>query len=403
VLPALAWPRTRARLLRDWTTWLQATALVFALCAPWFIYSHIRFGMRFWETILGEHVFKRMTSFLDPAHVHPWNWYFQEMWYQFNDGHVAWLIVAGLLVLLVQSFRRRWFEGAVILVWAVVPICIISAGTSKLYHYTFPYLPPLALAAGYLVALVTMLAPAPLGRALDWCDARLTALLPGVMRVGARPSVRRAVAALTVLAAVLAIWASVTGGVRIQWAGKVLFKSAGVLRPVALILVLSLLTRTTPRVVRLVVALLVLGAMPLDAYRGQLQLLPGGEHPIRTAAECVQRVHAGLTGTPPGLFIDIPEGIWHPIYYYFRRVPPVVNAETPLDPALDQLLRDPNAARPALVGDSTWRAFKQHARETGEDSTGILAPPMVGFLNTVLLLPGPYAACSSEAALRTTP
>ena len=138
----------------------------------------------------------------------------------------------------------------------------------------------------------------------------------------------------------------------------------------------------------------------LDAYRGQLQLLPGGEHPIRTAAECVQRVHAGLTGQPPGLFIDIPEGIWHPLYYYFRRVPPVVNAETPLDPALDQLLRDPNAARPALVGFSTWRAYQQHAREAGETSPSILAPPMVGFLNTVLLLPGPYAACSSEAVLR---
>jgi hypothetical protein len=30
-----------------------------------------------------------------------------------------------------------------------------------------------------------------------------------------------------------------------------------------------------------------------------------------------------------------------------------------------------------------------------------LSPPMVSFLNTLLLLPGPYAACSSEAALRT--
>ena len=38
-----------------------------------------------------------------------------------------------------------------------MPIALISLGSSKLYHYAYPFLPPLTLAAGYLVALVVML------------------------------------------------------------------------------------------------------------------------------------------------------------------------------------------------------------------------------------------------------
>ena len=45
-------------------------------------------------------------------------------------------------------------KGAVVLLWATLPLALISVGTSKLYHYAYPFLPPLALAAGYLVALL---------------------------------------------------------------------------------------------------------------------------------------------------------------------------------------------------------------------------------------------------------
>ena len=62
--------------------------------------------------------------------------------------------------------------------------------------------------------------------------------------------------------------------------------------------------------------------MPLAAYRGQLEACPKGKHPIRTTAECVQRVQTE-SGHRAGILVDIPEGIWHPLYYYFRRVQPV--------------------------------------------------------------------------------
>ena len=53
------------------------------------------------------------------------------------------------------------------------------------------------------------------------------------------------------------------------------------------------------------------------------------------------------------------------------------------------------------MSDVTWREYVERQRGSspgGGPST--LSPPMVSFLNTVLILPGPYVVCSSEAALR---
>ena len=51
-------------------------------------------------------------SHLDPAHVHPWNYYFTNMYDRFADSgsHVA--VLVGLVALLIQTVRRRWPEGA---------------------------------------------------------------------------------------------------------------------------------------------------------------------------------------------------------------------------------------------------------------------------------------------------
>ena len=397
-LAALVFSRVRHRLIEDWRAWLRVAGVVFLLCAPWFIYAQIRFGSQLWETILGEHVLRRMTGFLDPTHVHPWYWYVQQAWQEFVNERMQWLIAAGLFVLFVQTVRRRWFEGAVVLMWAVLPTAIISAGTSKLYHYAYPFLPPVALAAGYLVALVVMLAPVPLRKVLERAEDQLAGLWPSLTVRARRPAFRSVASILTVLAATIAVIAMSLGSFRID-VGAFAFKSSGVIRPVLLILLLAIATRTSARVGGLVVGLLVFSAMPLAAYRGQLQRLPEGKHPMRTAAECVQRIQAE-SGTGAGILLDMPEGIWHPLYYYFRRVQPVTLASTPFDPSIERYLHDPASPRPVLIDDKVWRDYVAERRDPAADPA--LSPPMVTFLNSVLLLPGPYAACSSEAALRTS-
>lgn len=390
-------PRVRARLFAEWRLWGACAGLVLLLCGPWFAYAHVRFGSQLWETILGEHVLKRMTAYLDPTHLHPWYWYLQQMWKEFENEQMRWLIVAGVVTLLVQAARRRWFEGMVVLLWAAVPMAIISAGTSKLYHYAYPYLPPITLAAGYLVALVVMLAPAPLRRLLEAAEDRVATRLAPLLGSPVSPGARRIAMVLVMVGAALAIGAVALGGLKFDVGGRTVFRSSGIWRPIALILVAAIVTRSSARVTKLVVAIVAFNVMPLDAYRGQLEWTSRGAHPMRSAAACVQQVQASA-GTNAGIYIDMPEGIWHPLYYYFRRVRPVTEATTPLDPVIDRYLLDPAAARPVLISDAAWRRYQMRRAQAGGTA---LSPPMVPFLNSLLLLPGPYATCSPEARLLT--
>ena len=229
----------------------------------------------------------------------------------------------------------------------------------------------------------------------------LDRIWPSLARWTGGSTFRLVAAAIVIAASAIAIVAVAVGGIRLD-VGGIALKSSGVLRPIGVIVLLSLATRTSARVGRLVVALIVFSAMPLAAYRGQLERLPDGKHPIRAAAECVQHVQQENQTASAGLLIDMPEGIWHPLYYYFRRVRPVSFAATPLDPAIDLSLHDPSRAKPILLSDTTWREYVTQRSAVWAPGDPALRPPMVAFLNSVLLLPGPYAACSSEAALRTS-
>src|SRR5262245_34769444 len=151
-----------------------------ALIVPWFAYANVRFGWYFWEVILAEHVYTRFRTYLNPLHVQPWPYYFKEMFQRFGDSGAQWLVMTGMAVLVFQSIRRRWLEGTVVVLWFVLPVVLISFGTSKLYHYAYPFLPPLALGGGYLAALAVMLAPVPIARILrrsrEWLAARVRAV-----------------------------------------------------------------------------------------------------------------------------------------------------------------------------------------------------------------------------------
>src|SRR5205085_3945780 len=165
-----------------------------------------------------------------------------------SGSHVA--VIAGVVALLIQTVRRRWPEGAIVLLWAIVPVAIISFGSSKLYHYVFPFLPPLALAGGYLAGLAAMLAPAPLRRGLEWLERQIAVRFPGFAAGGSRPWARRTAAVIIAVAAVLALWAVFFGQVRLTAGQRLLFKSSGTLRPAVAILVAAGLTPQTARVAR---------------------------------------------------------------------------------------------------------------------------------------------------------
>jgi hypothetical protein len=275
--------------------------------------------------------------------------------------------------------------------WFLLPVALISAGTSKLYHYAYPFVPPVALGAGYLVALVVMLAPAPLSRALQAAERLLRTGMPAAIAWCRRPLIRWVLSAIAAAAVLVAAVSVLYAPIRLTVGDTALFKSSGVFRPSIVVLVFGTLAGEWRRASRAVIALAALSALPLAFYRATWPRLTLEAHPMRTATECVLRVESQMPPAARGLYVDVPgEFISHPLYYYFRRVRPWTSAPSPDPAAIGRHLDEPGAAKPMLVWDSTYQIFMntQASRPS--------SPPMVALPDVVLLLPGPYAVCQNE-------
>jgi 4-amino-4-deoxy-L-arabinose transferase-like glycosyltransferase len=398
-LGALAFRWTRVKLVSDWRLWVFVKTLAVLLIAPWFTYAYVQFGRELWETMFAAHVYERMTVGLNQAHVHPWNYYLGMMAEGFTRSGLRWLIPIGLIVLLVQSIRRRWIEGTMVVLWATVPLLLISAGSSKLYHYAYPFLPPLTIAAGYLVALIVMLAPVVLRKLLERAEDVLARLVPRLSELASRPLVRAAGVGVICLAVALAGGALIFGVVRVGVGSIQLFKSSGVVRPLLAIVIAGILIRRSALAATLVVLLTVAWWMPVSVYESTIRQLRVERHPIRDASDCVRQVEARVSGaSPTGLYVDTDSSMWHPIYYYFRRIRPWTRQETPAPAILDRNLHDAAALRPSLVQEDRYRDYL-HGPEASR-FTGGPSPPMISMFEYVLLLPGPYSSCSTEAKLQ---
>ncbi len=401
LLGALCFRRTRSRLVADWTLWAGVAGLVMALVAPWFAYAHLRFGAQLWHTMLAEHVYARFTSGLNQDHLQPWSYYLQAIWHAFAEAGIQWMTAAGVLLLLVQAVRRRWFEATVILLWGGLPLLLVSLGSSKLYHYAYPFLPALTLAFGYGVALVLMLAPAIVRRWFEVVEDLVARFAPWLREAGSRPWALRLGSVLTAIAALLAVWALFMDAAELRIGDTRVFKSSGLLRPLTVIALAALLTRRSARVATLVVALSVAWWMPVEPYKRVIARLTEERHPLRDASQCIQRVETQTFGEARrGIYVDSDHSMWHPILYYLRRIQPWTRQEAPAPDLLYSYLRDPATFRPSLVHDTRYHDYL--AGPFGDRLTQGGAPPMLSLLEYSLLLPGPFAACSSEARLRAS-
>jgi hypothetical protein len=399
-LSSIVFADWRKKLIRDWRVWLGASVLALALIAPWFLYTWHRFGNELWSIMFGAHVYTRLTSYLDPSHVHPWHFYFTSMYRELSNSESLYLVAIGLVALLVESIRRGWVEGGTVLLWFVFPLVTISIGTSKLYHYAYPYLPPAALAGGFLVGWVYKLVPLPIARGMELARGYFGQWAPRAKRAFERPALRNTCLAVAVAAVAVAALSVVHGPVKIEFGRTELFKSSGVLRPCVLVVIAGILTGAIPSTSRAAVLLVVASLLPFGPYRDTLAAMNTGDHPMHTARDCVAQVAAQPAVQalgPRGLYVDgLMDGFGHEHYLYFRKIRPWTVAPKPSPEKLAPYLYDPAQERPSLVLDSVYQAF---LREPGSPAqTAGALPPMVSFGDVVLLLPGPYAVCSSEAA-----
>jgi len=386
---AFAVPAHAAEIARRRRDWLVAGALATACIVPWFAYAWIRFGWAFWQMMLGVQVYTRFTAFVDPAHLQPWHYYATTAVSELARSGSLVQVAAGFVLVATRTLRTRWPEGILVLLWLVIPTALISLGTSKLYHYAYPFLPPLALAGGYAAAtLVHRVGPAvrvAICAGERWGQRRWPA-----MAAFQRSRAGSAAAVLAVLAVAAAIATAYAGVLDVRIGDWRLIRNSGVVRPLLAATVLATAAGRLEWAGRLAIIALALALLPIDAYRTNLERLTIEDHPIRSLRDCLLRVHGERSPGEgaPRLYAEPDDPpINHAVNYYVRRLQPWERGDG-ADDTLRRRLRDPGHERPALIRRERYEQF------AAGDAGATVTIPGVRLFEYVLLLPGPYAVCA---------
>jgi hypothetical protein len=367
--------------------WLWATALFLVASVPWFVYEYWQFGHKLIETMFLQHVFVRFTGALDPIHLQPWTHYYFGIARMLAETRCEWLVAAGAVLLVYRVVRDRDGLAWTLIVWGVLPLALISGLSSKVMHYTYPFLPPLALAGGLALAAPISMFKDRLGRLAARLEGARLSWLPEIL---SRPAVRRGLVAVGVLAIVLAAIALVAGSAKVVIGGVVL-RNSSVMRPLVVATIAFGLAQAWHRALTWApVALLLL--LPLSAARETLVAANRPGHPLRALRDCARplveagRVRGGAYAVSADsvphtyAFYALPLGSW--------------DAATTFDPAVHGPALDDPAQSRALV--LSGRAFSdlalQRLREGKPVPPGIRAHP-----NLIVLLPGALGACADDA------
>ena len=348
-----------AKLRSGWLDWLVPALMTVGLIAPWFVYEHLRFHQVFWNILFGAHVLKRFTSSLDPSHIKPWHFYATETWKEIGNAGSRIIVALGLARLTAGALRRESWLAQLILIWGVLPLLLISVGTSKLLHYAYPFWPPLGLAAGYLVADLARAAVGSKGKAAaawlgrlvprrvaDWCSED--------------PWRRSALLVLAGVAGVAAAWTAVSGPLTIV-VGGARFSSDTMLWPLLLASAALMAAGYLNTVVRLAVAVALLLLIPAQAYSGRLSHAMRVDHPIRAVRDCMAAVKQ--TGVPTGSgVLSVSADIQHYSYYYYlwRLGDWKINREF-LPDETERHLQTPGEQTPVIVSRGEWETLVRRA------------------------------------------
>ena len=370
-------PGVRRTFRRDWRLWIAAALGFVLLAAPWFVYQYMQRGHQLWHTMFDVHVVTRFTEQLDPTHVQPWHFYMSQMYRELQASHAVWWVAVGLVLLVIAGIRMRSAEILAVILWAVVPVVAISAGSSKVYHYLYPFIPPFALAGGYAFAQLCAVL------------TRFRVPQPPSLNSWRTPAVLRIFAAVVLLGAIaVAVGTAIFGGARIDLGGSVLLRNTAVWRPLLVASAcLALVAGLRPAAVG--AAFLLLAAVfptPLTAYRKNLSLLPRVEQPLRRLSDCIASVDTPRQrrGEPVrGVYAPVtPEAFIHPYFFYLRGRGWHSGVD---DDAMRQGLFSPDAYRPIAIDVKRYLDFL--------DRTSAPASAFLLFGQVLVLLPGPYEMC----------
>jgi len=366
--------------------WLWTAALFVLVSAPWFVYEYVQFGNKLIETMFLQHVFVRFTASLDPIHLQPWNHYYLGIGRMLTETRCAWLVAAGAVLLAYRVVRYRDGLAWTLIVWGVLPLALISGLSSKVMHYTYPFLPPLALAGGLALAAPLSMFKDRLSRLADRLEGARLHWLPAVL---SRPAVRRGLVTIGVLAIVIAAIALVAGSNKVV-IGGVVFRNSSVMRPlVVAAFAFGLAQAWRYALTWAPVALLLL--LPLSAARETLLAASRPAHPLRALRDCSRPlVEAGRVRG--GAFAVSRDSVPH-TYAFYALPLGGWDAVTTFDPAVHgPALDDPAKARELVL---SGRAFSDLALQRLREGKPI-PPGIRAHSNLIVLLPGALGSCVDD-------
>lgn len=416
---AVLWQRRyESGVARSWRDWAWPAALAALLIVPWFAYQFALHGRLLFDVMVGQHVVERFTDALDPSHLQPWHYYVSRTWTELTAAGTAWPVAIGVVLLVFDSVRLRngsWQR--LLLLWLVVPLVLMSFGTSKILHYAYPLLPPVALGAGYAVALTARASARVLQdlltRAHDWIRS-LTGRRPRDARrePGTAAWLWTGAGAIAAIAVGIGVGTLLAGDLRFAITDGIVVTNSSVLRPLVVAGVLLLLIGR-PRLAGGVVALILLAALlPVGRYDSLLTTAQRVDHPLRTLRDCVTSVRADAPGLPRGVYNAAATTAHHSYNYYLRDIGPVTLTDVPDRSALRQHLADTSEQMPVVLTTPGYDAYAEAGRQarrsldasrpmSARDSDAWLAQPHTGVAPddaAVILMPPLYAHCAGRAA-----
>jgi 4-amino-4-deoxy-L-arabinose transferase-like glycosyltransferase len=397
VLAALLMRRDGWHTIRStWRAWLGPAALVVGLSAPWFVYQALATGRHVWAVMFGQHIYTRFTGALDVQHLQPWHYYAVTLWLQLQEAGSGWIAIGGGAALVIAASRRDGWLARLFLCWTIVPVALMSLGSSKLFHYAYPFLAPIALGAGYGASLAFNAAADLLVAVIAPVRQRLPAPLDSP-----HPAVRAAGWALTVAAGLAALTGLITamlGGLSWEIADATVFRNNSVIRPFLIAAAFLYAAGQVRWAARSLAAIILVALLPVAAYSKRLEQAAVINRPLRAARDCITGVRRPA-GEEAGLYNAAPALTYHAYSYYFRDLEPWLRVERP-DPAeLQRRLTLPGHQTPVLISDADYRDLALAITE--DEIAADAGAPLVGFsadAGLVVLLPGPYAVCAHRAA-----
>jgi 4-amino-4-deoxy-L-arabinose transferase-like glycosyltransferase len=384
----------RATLVRArWREWIGPIVFAAIIIPPWFIYQTIRLRSEFWHILIGEHVYQRFTTGLDPSHLKPWHFYVTQLWTESSIVATRWIIVAGLVSLAIRALAGKDWLARLVLAWAIVPIMLISIGSSKIYYYADPFVPPMALAAGWLAGEVL--------RRLSR-SAFVSAPWPGQSAIDARlPSALQAAFALIAFAAVvIAAWTLWLGRFTIMVDHVRVFVNASVVRPLLLAVGLAMLAGSwRPWFLTAVAGVVLLPLYPIDRYAPTWRETAVIHNPLTTVRDCVKAQIASGAPLSRGTYIGSGPIPTHAFYYYLRTLGPFFFREDGLSDEVRARLFDSSRQSLVVLSKKDYDMWDQRLRSaTPPGQLSPLMPSAVAApLDSVVVMPGAYEVCALPA------